>query len=132
MFPSLAVSEEIIQKAIFAVQRRDEKSLVAINSLPIAVYATDADGYLTYFNQSCATFAGRMPRLGEDRWCVTWKLFKENGEYLPHDQCPMATALRAKSNIRGIRAIAQKLMAQKRRSCHSQLPLSIARAWSAQ
>ena len=51
---------------------------------------TDADGLITYWNQACVDFAGREPQLGQDRWCVTWRLFTLDGDPLPHDDCPMA------------------------------------------
>ena len=65
-----------------------------VESLPVAVYATDADGRLTYFNRAAVKLSGRVPLLGTDQWCVTWKLFLPDGTPLPHDQCPMALALK--------------------------------------
>lgn len=44
----------------------------------------------------------------QDRWCVTWKLFTNEGRPLPHDQCPMATAIRERRSIRGLTAIAER------------------------
>ncbi|WP_245222406.1 sensor histidine kinase [Pseudomonas moraviensis] len=43
-----------------------------------------------------------------DLWCVTWKLFNTDGTYLPHDQCPMAVALKENRPIRGVEAIAER------------------------
>jgi PAS domain-containing protein len=37
---------------------------------------------------------------------VTWQLFTTTGERLPHDQCPMAEALREGREVRGEVAIA--------------------------
>jgi PAS domain S-box-containing protein len=73
---------------------------------PLAIYTVDADGAVTYWNQACIDFAGRRPELGKDRWCVTWKIYTTTGERLPHDQCPMAEAVRAKHSVRGAVAIA--------------------------
>lgn len=53
-------------------------------------------------------FAGRTPAPGQDRWCVTWKLFGEDGSPLPHDRCPMAIAIRAKREVRGAIALAER------------------------
>ena len=39
---------------------------------------------MTYWNRACVDFAGRVPELGEDRWCVTWQLFTTEGEFVPH------------------------------------------------
>ena len=69
---------------------------------------TDTDGAVTYWNRACVEFAGREPELGQDRWCVTWKIYTTTGEFLPHDQCPMAQAIRQQEVIRGVVAIAER------------------------
>lgn len=53
-------------------------------------------------------FAGREPQLGEDRWCVTWKLFTIDGDPLPHSDCPMAVSIREQRSIRSEIAIAAR------------------------
>jgi PAS domain S-box-containing protein len=78
-----------------------------LDALPAAVYATDAEGRITYFNPAAAALAGRQPHIGE-KWCVTWKLYTADGVPLPHDQCPMAVSLREKRAIRGVEAIAER------------------------
>lgn len=80
----------------------------ALDSLPVPVYTTDADGLVTYWNRACADFAGREPELGQDRWCVTWKLLTTEGEPLPHERCPMAEAIRNRREVRGQVAIAMR------------------------
>ena len=60
------------------------------------------------FNQAAATFAGRAPQLGTDTWCVTWKLYQPDGTPMPHDRCPMATALKEQRPIRGLEGIAER------------------------
>lgn len=78
-----------------------------LKNLPVAVYTTDAQGRITFFNDAAVTFAGRVPSLGE-MWCVTWRMFLPDGTPLPHDQCPMALALRERRPIRGCEAIAER------------------------
>jgi PAS domain S-box-containing protein len=80
----------------------------AIGSIPAPIYVTDADGWVTYFNPACIDFAGRTPVAGEDRWCVTWRLYSEEGDPLPHDQCPMAVAIKEQKPVRGAVAIAER------------------------
>lgn len=79
-----------------------------LSALPIATYLTDARGVIVYFNDASVAFAGRTPRVGADAWCVTWRLFKLDGSFLPHDQCPMAIALKEDRSIRGAMAIAER------------------------
>ena len=79
-----------------------------LDALPAAVYTTDAAGRITFFNQAAVEFSGRRPELGSDRWCVSWRLFRPDGTPLPHDECPMAIALKEDRPIRGIGAIAER------------------------
>src|SRR5687767_12821253 len=79
-----------------------------IDSLPAAIYSTDAEGRITHFNPAAAAFAGRVPELGTDEWCVTWKLYRPDGAPMPHDQCPMALTLKGGRPIPGAEAIAER------------------------
>jgi PAS domain S-box-containing protein len=79
-----------------------------LNALPAAIYTTDASGRITFYNQAASEMAGREPVLGSDEWCVTWKLFTPDGKPLPHDQCPMAVALKEDRPIRDQEAVAER------------------------
>ncbi|MXQ11488.1 PAS domain-containing sensor histidine kinase [Microvirga makkahensis] len=79
-----------------------------LEALPAAIYTTDAEGRITYYNQAAVDFSGRRPILGSDEWCVTWRLFTPDGTPLPHDQCPMAVALKEGRVVRGEEAIAER------------------------
>jgi PAS domain-containing protein len=75
---------------------------------PGGIYVIDAEGLITYFNPACIDFTGRRPQVGADRWCVTWRLYANTGEFLPHDQCPIAVAITTKRPIRGVTAVAER------------------------
>src|SRR5439155_24168802 len=77
-------------------------------AIPAAIYTTDEQGKITYFNQAAVEFSGRTPTLGSDEWCVTWKLFMPDGTPLPHDECPMAIALKEGRAVRGVEAVAER------------------------
>jgi PAS domain S-box-containing protein len=79
-----------------------------VEVLPVAIYTTDAQGLLTYFNDAAVRLSGRVPELGTDQWCVTWKIFQADGTPLPHDQCPMAVALRGGEVPDGVECIAER------------------------
>jgi PAS domain S-box-containing protein len=79
-----------------------------VNALPAAIYTTDAAGRITYFNDAAAALWGCRPTLGDSKWCGSWKLFWPDGRALPHDQCPMAMALKEKRPIRGMEAVAER------------------------
>jgi len=79
-----------------------------LDQLPVPIYTTDAEGSVTYWNRACVELAGRRPQLGKDKWCVTWKIYTTTGEHLPHDQCPMAEAIREQRIVRDVVAIAAR------------------------
>ena len=86
----------------------DRKFREMIDALPAAVYTTDAKGRLTHFNQACVELSGRVPELGTDKWCVSWKLDYPDGRRMPHGECPMAIALKTGHVIHGAEAIAER------------------------
>jgi PAS domain S-box-containing protein len=51
---------------------------------------------------------GPQPKLGDDQWCGSWKLYWPDGTPLPHDECPMAIALRTGKAVRGVEAVAER------------------------
>ena len=90
------------------VRRRDDRFRKVLDALPAAVYMTDAAGRITYFNNAATALAGREPEIGKDEWCVTFRLLTPDGKPLPHDECPMAIALKENRPVRGVEAIAQR------------------------
>ncbi len=79
-----------------------------LEALPMAVYTTDADGRIIFFNQAAADFWGHRPALGSSEWCGSWRLFTPDGDPLPHDQCPMAIASKENRCVRDVEAIAER------------------------
>lgn len=99
--------EQILDTALNALATGpDCRSM--LDELPAPIYTTDANGTVTYWNRACIEFAGREPQLGQDRWCVTWKLYTTTGEPLPHDKCPMAQTVKERRPIREAIAIAER------------------------
>ena len=108
MYAPSVRAEEITLVAVDAAGRGGGGLRDALAALQAPIYVTDPDGVITYFNAACIGFAGRTPTVGKDRWCVTWKLYTDTGEFLPHDQCPMAVAICEQSAVRGVTAIAER------------------------
>ena len=71
----------------------------------MAVYTTDADGRITFFNVAAAEFWGRQPALGE-LWCGSLRLLWPDESPMRHDECPMAITLHEARPVRGGQAIA--------------------------
>lgn len=91
-----------------ALRDEEQRFRELLEALPAAVYTTDTEGRITFYNRAASELAGRQPELGSDTWCVTWRLYHPDGTPLPHDQCPMALALKEERPIRGSEAIAER------------------------
>lgn len=67
--------------------------LAIIEQLPVAICATDADGWITFFNAGAASLWGRSPLPGEARFCGALRLFGRDGDPLPFEAAPIARSL---------------------------------------
>jgi PAS domain S-box-containing protein len=103
-----SVDVTALRRAEDALREKERTLRQILDALPAAVYTTDRDGSVTYFNPAAEKLAGRTPSLGADQWCVTWRLRDPKGEPLPHEECPMAIALREKREVRGLWAYAER------------------------
>jgi PAS domain S-box-containing protein len=101
-----ATAEHMVEAA--ATAAKSGGLAKALDPLPAAIYVADPEGTITYYNPACVALAGRVPELGRDKWCVTWKIYSNEGEFVPHDECPMAVAIREKRPVRGVEAVAER------------------------
>lgn len=72
-----------------------------LSALPLPMFITGKDGEILYVNEAGAQIAGREPKLGRDKWCVSWKLTDIDGSKLPHEECPLALTVRSGWRVRG-------------------------------
>src|ERR1700753_127561 len=75
-----AIADDVLCTVVHIVKRVGRDRVRALDNFPAALYVTDADGVITYFNPVCIDFTGRQPTVGRDRWCVTWKLYTDGGD----------------------------------------------------
>ena len=66
-------------------------SMDLLEALPVALYTTDAEGRITFYNQAAADMWGHRPQLGS-LWCGSWRIYWPDGRPLPHD-CKKKCAL---------------------------------------
>jgi len=97
-----------LKRARSRLQEKQSEFEQVLEALPAAVYTTDADGKVTYYNRAAGELAGRTPQIGKDEWCVTWRLRTSDGNPLPLEQCPMAVAIRENRPVRGVEALAER------------------------
>jgi PAS domain S-box-containing protein len=76
--------------------------------LPAAIYSTDAEGLITYYNKAAVDLWGCEPELGTSRFCGSWKLYWPDGQSLPHSECPMAMTLQDEKPHHGMEAVAER------------------------
>jgi len=88
--------------------RAEPHARVLADALPVAAYATDAEGLITFYNEAAATLWGRRPALGEERWSGSWRMWTLDGLRLPHDQCPMAVAIKENRSVRNVQVMAER------------------------
>ena len=100
-------ADRLVYEAVAAISSAPDSFHELLDRIPAPIYVTDTDGTITYFNQACVELAGRVPECG-DKWCVTWKIYTSQGEFVPHDQCPMAVAIREKRAVRNVEAMAER------------------------
>jgi two-component system CheB/CheR fusion protein len=105
---SLASRLSDIGNTFLALAQGDGRFRDIIEALPAAIYTTDATGHITFYNEAAVEMWGRRPELGDDQWCGSWKLYWPDGTLLPHDECPMAVALKTRRPVRGVEAVAER------------------------
>lgn len=77
--------------------------------LPAAVYACDAQGRITYFNERAVELWGQRPAIGDEdrRFCGSFRLWGSDGRPLPPDLTPMAQAARTGASFRNEEVIVE-------------------------
>lgn len=93
-------------EALLNEQERHFHSL--LEALPLALYTTDAEGRISYYNEAAAGLWGVRPEPGKSKWCGSWRLYWPDGRPMPHDECPMAVSLKQGRKVCAAEAIAER------------------------
>jgi PAS domain S-box-containing protein len=99
------ITERKEAEARLRASEQQLKDLLA--AIPAAIYKTDADGRVTFYNDKAVELAGREPALGIDA-CVTSKLYRPDGTPMPHGESPMALALAEGRAVRNAEVVAER------------------------
>jgi PAS domain S-box-containing protein len=86
------------RKAETSARESTERYRALFDLGPVAVYAVDASGVITDFNQRAMELWGRKPVIGDtdERFCGSFKMFRPDGSFMAHPQCPMAEVVSGK------------------------------------
>ena len=81
-----------------ALRASEERYRTLFDLGPVAVYSCDAAGVIQQFNRRAAELWGREPASGDtdERFCGSFKLFRPDGSFMPHEQSPMAEVVSGK------------------------------------
>lgn len=80
---------------VHALRESKERYRTLFELAPIAVYSCDASGVIREYNQRAADLWGRRPQPGDtdERFCGSFRMYRPDGSYMPHEQCPMGDVL---------------------------------------
>jgi PAS domain S-box-containing protein len=81
-----------------ALRESEERYRTLFTLGPVAVYSCDVSGVIREFNPRATELWGRTPKPGDtdERFCGSFKLYRPDGVFMPHEQCPMAEVLSGK------------------------------------
>jgi len=105
-----ASSSEAIE-AFNLLRESEQRYRTLFDLVPVAVYTIDTTGVIQNFNRRAAELWGREPALGDtdERFCGSYKLFRPDGTFMPHPECPMALVVTgALSEVRDAEVIIER------------------------
>jgi signal transduction histidine kinase/ActR/RegA family two-component response regulator len=83
------------RRADDVVRWNEERYRTLFDLGPVAVYSCDASGVIQEYNRRAVELWGCEPAAGDTdkRFCGSFKLFRPDGRFMPHDECPMAEVI---------------------------------------
>ncbi|HEU5201260.1 MAG TPA: PAS domain S-box protein [Nitrospira sp.] len=91
-------TNELKPKGGLALRESQGRYRTLFDLAPIAVYSCDVSGLIREYNNRAAELWGRKPARGDtdERFCGSFKLYRPDGSFMPHEQCPMGDVLSGK------------------------------------
>ena len=80
------------------ITETEERYRTLFDLAPVAVYSCDASGVIRDYNSRAAELWGRKPEVGDtdERFCGSFRMYRPDGSFMPHEQCPMGDVLTGK------------------------------------
>jgi PAS domain S-box-containing protein len=93
-----------------ALRESEERYRHLVRLLPVGVYACEASGVISFYNEQAARLWGVSPQPEDtdQRFCGSFRLWRRDGTLLPHEQTPMAVALREGREFRNESVIIER------------------------
>jgi len=87
-----------LERAEDALRENEDRYRTLFDLAPVAVYSCDASGLIRDYNNRAAELWGRKPEPDDtdERFCGSFKLYRPDGSFMPHEQCPMGDVLTGK------------------------------------
>lgn len=108
---AINIFQDISERKSFelALHESEQKYRNLVQGLPVAIYTTDINGYITLYNEAAISLWGREPEWQKDKWCGWLKIFKPDGiTPLRLDECPMAVLLKEGRKTTGVEIIIER------------------------
>ncbi|HEY4301887.1 MAG TPA: PAS domain S-box protein, partial [Candidatus Didemnitutus sp.] len=99
------------QRELKESERRQRELM---QSLPVACFTVDADGWLTFYNKSAADLWGCSPEIGRTRWSGATRTTSLDGVEVPASSLPVALALRERRPVRDIELYVERMDGTRR------------------
>jgi signal transduction histidine kinase len=92
------MSRQAVEKLNVELRESEQRYRTLFDLGPVAVYSIDLSGTIQNFNRRAAELWGRRPASGDtdERFCGSFKLFRPDGSFMPHEDCPMAEVVSGK------------------------------------
>jgi PAS domain S-box-containing protein len=86
------------RRAEDGLRENEERYHTLFDLAPVAVYSCDASGVIREYNSRAAELWGRKPERGDtdERFCGSFRMYRPDGSFMPHEQCPMGDVLTGK------------------------------------
>ena len=94
-----------------ALRESEERYRTLFELGSVAVYSCDASGVIQQFNRRAGELWGRQPAPGDtdEQFCGSFKMFRPDGSFMPHEQCPMAEVVSGKlSEVRDAEVLIER------------------------
>jgi PAS domain S-box-containing protein len=106
----LGVTRDITESkcAEESLRKHEQDLRDLLGALPAAIFTTDAEGRLTYYNQGAVDLWGVTPELGRDKYCTNRRVYRADGTPMPIEEHPTAIALREGRAVRGVEVLLER------------------------